>query len=91
MRGLQVAAATVNVDDPISMPDRKIFVNFTRKKHRRRVADNTDSVRVGAGAVRFHPAPDAGVVITAGEAMDQVKVLTADSELQIVRQAGEKP
>ena len=90
MWGIQVAAATVDVDDPVSVPDGRILFHPASEKDCGRMADDTGSVLVGAYAVWFHPTPDAGVVIISRKAVDKMKVLLAHREIQAVRQAGEK-
>ena len=74
----------VDVDDPIPMPDGGIHVHLAGEKDRGRVADDADGVRIGACAVRFHPAPYAGVVIVTWETVDQMKFLIAHCEFQII-------
>ena len=90
MHGFPVATAAVNIDDPIPMPDGEILVHPAGEKDCGCVADNADSVWVGTSAARFRPAPDAGMEIVTGEAVNQMKVSAADGDLQAVRQTGEK-
>ena len=79
-----------NIDDAIPMPDGEILVHPAGKKDCGCVADNADSVWVGTSAARFRPAPDAGVGVVTGKAVNQMKVPAADGDLQAVRQPGEK-
>ena len=90
MWGIQVAAAAVDVDDPISVPDGTILVRSAGEKECGRMADDTDGIRVGTCAVRSHPAPDASVEIISGETVDEMEVSVVHREVQIVRQTGEK-
>ena len=90
MWGIQVAAAAVDVDDPISVPDGTILVRPAGEKDRGCVADDTDGVRAGTYAVRFHPTPDASVTIMSGKAVDEMEFLVIYREVQTVRQSGEK-
>ena len=85
VRSVQVPTAAVDVDDPIPMPDGTILVRSAGEKDRRRVADDVDGGRIGTCAVRFHPAPDAGIMIFARETVDKMKFLIAHCEFQRIR------
>ena len=82
VRGVPVAAAAVNIDDPIPMPDREILVRSSGEKYCGCVADNTDGVRAGTDAIQLYSAPDAGVGIVTWETVNQVKVPAADCNFQ---------
>ena len=90
VQGIQVAAAAVDVDDPISVPDGIILVPPAGKKYRGCVTDDTDRIRVWICAVWFHATPNAGITIISGKTVDKMKVLVVHCEIQIVWQAGEK-
>lgn len=90
MWGLQIAAAAVDVKDPISVPNRTILVRPAGKKYRGCVTDDTDSIRVRTCAVLFHSPPDAGITIISRKTVDKMKVLILHSEVQAVWQSGEK-
>lgn len=90
MRGIQVAAAAVDVDDPISVPDGIILVRPAGKKYRGCVTDDTDRIRVRTCTVWFHATPNAGITIISGKSVDKMKVLAVHCEIQAVWQAGEK-
>ena len=72
------------------MPNGINLIRFVGEEYCGRVADDADGVRVGACAVRLHPAPDASFVVLTGAAMDQMELLTVHSEIQMVWQAREK-
>ena len=82
---VQVTAATVDVDDPVPVSDRGIFVHSAGEKYCRGVADDADGVRIGAYAVWFYPAPDAGVVVVPWETVNKMEFLIAHRELQGIR------
>ena len=81
MRGIQVAAAAVDVDDPISVPNRTILVRPAGKKYRGCVTDDTDSIRVRTCAIWFYSTPNAGITIISGKAVDKMKVLVLHCEI----------
>lgn len=72
------------------MPDGIILIRFVSEKYCGRVANDADGVRVGACAVRLHPAPNAGVGILTGAAVDQMELLTVYGEFQMICQARKK-
>lgn len=88
--GIQVAAAAVDINDPISMPDGTILVHPAGKKYCGCVTNDTDGIRVWTYTVWFHSPPDAGVAIISGKAMDEMKIPVTYRDVQIVRQSGEK-
>lgn len=90
MRGIQVAAAAVDINDPISMPDGTILVRPSSEKDRGRMTNDTDGVLVGTYAVWLYPTPDASVTIMSRKAMHEMKFLVIYREVQTVRQSGEK-
>ena len=86
-----MTAAAVDIDDPIPVPDAEILVVLPGQKVRGRVADNANGVRVRAPALCGHTAPDTGLAVSAWAAVDEVELLCASRDVQLVRQAGEKP
>lgn len=74
MGSVQVTAAAVDVDDPVPMPDRGILIHSAGEKYCRGVADDADGVRIGACAIWFYPAPDAGVVVVPWETVDKMEL-----------------
>ena len=53
-------------------------------------AHDANDVRVRTPALCGHTAPDTGLAVSAGTAVDKVELLSTDYNVQMVRQAGEK-
>ena len=85
-----MTAAAVDVDDPISAPDTEILIVPPGQQVRGRVAHDANDVRVRTPALCGHTAPDTGLAVSAGTAVDKVELLSTDYNVQMVRQAGEK-
>ncbi len=86
-----MSAAAVNVDDPIPVPDAEVLIVPPGQKVRGRVADNVNGVRVRAPVLCGHTAPDTGLAVSTGTAVDKVGLLSTGYNVQMVRQTGEKP
>lgn len=84
VRGIQIAAAAIDVKDPVSVPDGIILVPPAGKKYRGCVTDDTDSIRVWTCTVWFHATPNAGITIISGKTVDKMKVLVVHCEIQAV-------
>ena len=91
MGGVQVAAAAVDVEDPVPVPDGEVLIHPAGEEDRGGVAHDAEGVRAGTHAVRLRPAPDAGVTVRSGETVDQVEAPAVHCEGEVVRQAGQEP
>lgn len=86
MDGISAAAAAVNVEDPVSTPDGKVFPRSAGEENGRGMTNDADGVWIRTHAARFYPPPDAGVAIVSRAAVDQVKLLRAHREVPMIRQ-----
>ena len=73
-----MTAAAVDVDNPISAPDTEILIVPPGQQVRGRVAHDANDVRVRTPALCGHTAPDTGLAVSAGTAVDKVELLSTD-------------
>ena len=72
------------------MPYPERLVTDTGQKVDRRVADDADGVRIRTSILGLYASPDARITVSAGTAVNEVKLLSANSNVQMIRQPGQE-
>ena len=90
VRRVAIAAAAINIKDAVTMPYPERLVTDTGQKVDRRVADDADGVRIRTSILGLYASPDARITVSAGTAVNEVKLLSANSNVQMIRQPGQE-
>lgn len=85
-----MTAAAIDVNDAVTMPYPDGLVTDTGQEVDRRVADDADGVRVRTSIFWLDASPDARITVSPGTTVNEVKLLSANSNVQMIRQPGQE-
>lgn len=85
-----MTAAAIDVNDAIIMPYPEGLVTDTGQKVDRRVADDADGVRIRTSIFQLDASPDARITVSAGTTVNEVKLLPANGNVQMIRQSSQE-